>query len=103
MSQCIAERVLHYCLKGSNEHHQCVLRILAPEEILPGEVTFPFTTGTARCIVQLCGLPETISEEFIGADTVQALQLATEVEPLLKRMSVKYDFFFPSGEGYFGE
>ena len=38
-----------------------------------------------------------------GADSIQALQLAVDIEPVLKRLSERYDFYFPSGEGYFDE
>ncbi len=38
-----------------------------------------------------------------GADSLQALQLAVDIEPILKRLSNRYDFFFPNGDGYFDE
>jgi acyl carrier protein len=40
-------------------------------------------------------------EKIYGADSLQALQLAVNVEPTLIRIGKKYDLYFPTGEGYF--
>jgi hypothetical protein len=39
----------------------------------------------------------------IGADSIQALQLAVDVDRVLRRLSKHYDFYFPTGEAYFDE
>lgn len=101
MNEYIAKRTLMYSLKGISERNSFVVQIMAPRELTEGDVEFPFTKGTAVCIVQFVGLPSTQPEQIYGADSLQALQLATNVEPILKRLSNKYDFFFPTGEGYF--
>jgi len=101
MSQCIAQRRLLYSLKGNNERIPFVVQILAPRELKEGEVEFDFNEGTAVCSVQFMGLPGATPEHIYGADSLQALQLAADVEPILKRLSQKYDFYFPTGEGYF--
>jgi hypothetical protein len=48
-----------------------------------------------------------MSEEPVGdtygADSLEALQLAADTEPILKILSERYDFYFPTGEGYFDE
>jgi len=49
------------------------------------------------------GLPNVKPENVYGADTLQALQLASDVEPILKRLSKKYDIYYPIGEDYFEE
>jgi hypothetical protein len=45
---------------------------------------------------------ETLGDTY-GADSLQALQLAADIEPVLKRLSHRCDFYFPTGEGYFDE
>jgi hypothetical protein len=64
-------------------------------------VNFAVDEDTAGCVVSINGLPEEIIETYYGADLLQALQLAADIEPLIQRLSKKYDFFFPSGEPYF--
>ena len=103
MNECIAQRKLMFSLKGSSERNPFVVQITAPRELKEGDVEFQFTKGTAVCIVQFEGLPNAKSEQIYGADSLQALQLATNVEPILKRLSKKYDLFFPTGESYFEE
>jgi hypothetical protein len=48
-------------------------------------------------------LPGCFSAGDTLADSLQALPLAADVEPVLKRLSSRYDFYFPTGEGYFDE
>ena len=103
MSQCIAKRKLLYSLKGASERHPFVVHIFAPRELKEGEVEFEFAEGAAVCNVEFSGLPGASTESTYGADSLQALQLASDVEPILKRLSKKYDLFFPTGEGYFEE
>jgi hypothetical protein len=103
MSQCIATRKLLFSPRGSNVRQPFEVQVLAPRELQSGEVEFEFSEGTAVCVVQLEGLPASLSERMYGADSLQALQLASDVEPLLRRLSKKYDLFFPSGESYFEE
>ena len=54
-------------------------------------------------MVQFDGIPEKAQGDNYGADSLQALQLAADIEPVLKRLSKRYDFYFPTGEGYFDE
>jgi hypothetical protein len=92
-----------FSLKGNSERNPFVVQVLAPRELKEGDVEFQFTEGTAVCIVQFEGLPSAKPEHVYGADSLQALQLATDVEPILKRLSKKYDLYFPTGGGYFEE
>ncbi len=39
--------------------------------------------------------------EVYGADSVQALALATNIDGILRGMAKKFDFFWPTGEPYF--
>lgn len=104
MKEWIAERELVYSLKGSDERKSLVIRIGKPYLVSKGMVTFDFKPGTAGCSVEFDGLQnEGYLSEVYGADLLQALQLASDVEPTLKRLSKKYDFYFPDGEAYFDE
>jgi len=107
MNNWIAERKLIYALKGSDDICGLVVRIGTPYLLEVGMVDFKFSLGTAGCTVEVEG-PSPIDlfegsnvHEVYGADTLQALSLASDVEPILKRLSKKYDIFFPSGEPYF--
>ena len=39
--------------------------------------------------------------EIIGADLLQAVHLASDIDPWLRDLSQSYDFFFVDGEPYF--
>ena len=101
MSKFIAERKLNYAIKGGSERKVVIIRIGQPYLVEDGTVNFSADKDTAGCVVAIDGLTEEILETYYGADLVQALQLAADIEPLIKRLSKKYDFFFPSGEPYF--
>jgi acyl carrier protein len=100
MVEWIAERKLRYSRKGVAARHEVVIRIGQPYLLQQGMVNFEFNEGTAGCSFELT-LDEDYSHEVYGADSLQVLQLAADVEPVLKELSKKYDFFFPDGEPYF--
>ena len=52
------------------------------------------------CDVQVCGLEEEGSKVY-GADSLQAVHLASDVEFFLKGLQKKYDLYWLSGEPYF--
>jgi hypothetical protein len=99
----IAERRLLFSKKDDSERKPLVIRIFAPQPVDPDAVRFRVDAETASCVVEFDGIPDAGLGEVYGADSVQALQLAVDVEPVLKRLSNRYDFYFPSGEGYFDE
>jgi len=99
----IAERHLIFSEKGKSERRPLVIRIFAPRLVDPALVSFQVAPGTAVCTVEFDGISgETLGDTY-GADSLQALQLAADIEPVLKRLSQRYDFYFPTGEGYFAE
>ncbi len=107
MKKWIAQRDLRYSLKGKDVRSELVIRISEPYLVEKGTVNFAFSEGTAGCTVEVVGLEageafenENIHEIY-GADSIQALELAVNIEPLLKRLSKKYDIYFPTGEPYF--
>jgi hypothetical protein len=103
MSQYIAQRKLLFSEKGSLEKFSVTVQLTAPKELGEGDVEFQFSAGTSVCTVSFEGLPHIKPEYVYGADTLQAVQLASNVESILKRLSKSYDIYFPTGEDYFEE
>jgi hypothetical protein len=101
MKRWIAERKLLYAVKNSNKKHEMVVRISAPYIIDEGSVDFPVTPGTSACIIEIICADLHLVETIYGADSLQALQLGSNIDPILKKLSKKYDLFFEDGEPYF--
>lgn len=101
MTKWIAERRLLFAKKGEPERRALLIRIGEPYLLERGMVNFDFDEGTAGCSVEFAGLNEFGLQETYGADSLQALQLAADIDPVLKAFSKKYDFFFPEGDPYF--
>jgi hypothetical protein len=99
----IAERRLLFSEKGYSERKPLVIRIFAPRLVDPDSVQFRVDAETAVCDVEFDGIPNETLGQIYGADSLHALQLALDIEPILKRLSKRYDFFFPTGESYFDE
>lgn len=99
----IAERHLLFSAKGKSDRKSLVIRVFAPRIVDPASVSFEVAEGTAVCRVEFDGIPDETLGDTYGADSLQALQLAADIEPVLKRLSERYDFYFPTGEGYFDE
>ncbi len=103
MKKFIAERKLLYSLKGSNIRKEFVILLYPPYLVQDGMVNFPVgEEGCWGCHIEIAGLDEKYSEVY-GADSLQAVHLASNVEPFLSRLQKKYDLFFPSGEPYFDD
>lgn len=100
MKTYIADRKLIYSPKGGDERLNLVIRIGEPFLVEEGSVDFEVAEGVAGCHVEFDGLNGERRETVYGADRLQALQLAVNIEPRLERLRKKYDFFFPSGEPY---
>jgi len=102
MKEWIAERKLTYTRKGESNKSELTIRIGKPYLLKEGEVNFPAHEGAAGCSVEFNGLEDGYyNDEVYGADSIQALQLATNIEPTLVHLSEKYDFYFLTGEPYF--
>ena len=103
MNEFIAERRLLYALKGSDIRKEFAVRLGAPYLVQEGMVNFSVGgDGCWGCHVEIEGLDEKYSEVY-GADSLQAVNLASNVEPFLERLQKKYDLFFLSGDPYFDD
>lgn len=97
----IAERRLYWAPKGQDDRSEFTIRIGAPALVEPSSVDFAVNKLTGACRREYQGFPVEINDTIYGADVLQALQLAVDVDSTLKRFSDRYDFFFPTGEPYF--
>ena len=102
MAGIIARRLLQYSEKGDSRRHDIEVRIYAPCALVEGAVAFEFDPGTAGCRWEIVGLPKVFEDVSYGADSLQALQIASNVEPLIRTLQKEYDLYFPTGEPYFG-
>jgi hypothetical protein len=102
MDKFIAQRELLYSQKPNGPRRRLVVRISAPYALQEGMVDFKFDAGTAGCRIEFDGLPEKPVEVY-GSDSLQAIELASNIDPYIKGLGKKYDFFWASGEPYFDD
>jgi hypothetical protein len=98
--QYIAERKLLASKKGDHKKTEVVIRITGPYVARQQDVSFPVDGQIAGCRVSIVGIDEPEFEVF-GTDTMQAINIASNLEPLLQRLSTRFDFFWNTGEPYF--
>jgi len=101
MTESIAVRSLQYSVLGSNDRKGLVIRIFVPFIVPAGSVNFDVDGIAAGCRWEFDDLPENVSDTVYGADSVQVLQLAANIDSVLGSLRRKYDFCFPSGDPYF--
>ena len=87
--------------RGDNERKPLSFRIYAPFLVEQNTVNFTISEGTAGCKYELLGLPEHITDTVYGVDSIQALQLASDIDGLLQSLGKKHQFYFLTGEPYF--
>ena len=92
MDKVIAERKLMYARKGDAVLTEMTIKIGIPY----------WSDEVAYCPLEFEGLFDTQElSNAPGADLIQALQLAANVDYFLEKLSAKYDFYWPTGEPYF--
>ena len=96
----IAERKLLVAKKGSADRKPVAIRISEPFTVKQEDVTFPVDGIIAGCHIAIEGL-DVPGHDVYGMDSVQAVSLASNIEPLVESMSVDFDFFWASGDPYF--
>lgn len=94
MKTWIAERRLIVEIIATGERKDLTIRIGMPYW-LPNE-------DFASCPIEWEGLFDRVADAK-GIDLVQALQQASDIDSMLERLRTKYNFYWPSGEGYFDE
>jgi hypothetical protein len=102
MKTYIAERRLFYSEKGADTRKGFVIRISVPYTVDEKSLGYVAGDGFSACDVDIDGLDEEHTTVY-GTDSVQALNLATNLEPYLNRLQKKYDLYWSDGEPYFEE
>lgn len=102
MSRYIAERHLWFTKNGGGVRNKLMVGICAPVMVAQEEVQYPVDGVMSKCHVELEGLNEHSFDVF-GTDSMQAINLASNIEVVIKRLSEEYDFFWATGEPYFEE
>lgn len=95
----IAKRELLYSLKGEDERKSLSVKVFAPHLVEEGTVNFKFSSGTACCVITFEEIEEQI--ELVGMDSLQALQLVSNVDRYIALFGKRYDFYWATGEPYF--
>ena len=107
MTKWIASRELLFSPKGADDRRELTIRIGEPYIVQEGDVSFRLSKVMMGCSIEVKGIDGnevfegSNTHEVYGADSVQALEIAVNVEPLLRRLNKKYDIYFPDGELYF--
>lgn len=96
----IAKRKLLYSIKGESTQREFTVNIGAPYLLEKELVSFNCDPGAASCTIEFDGLRER-SIEVHGIDLLHALQMAVDIDPYLKGMQNKYNFYWSTGEPYF--
>ena len=103
MKKTLAKRTLFYSLKGSDIRNRFFICIGSPYIVDQNMVEFSIGEGLVGCRVETEGLEKEYDHEVYGVDEVQAINIASDIEPFLKRLQKKYDLYWSSGESYFDE
>ena len=88
--------------KNDGVRKKLTVGIFAPKVVAQDKVPFPVDGVMSICHVDMEGLDEHGFDVY-GADSMQAVNLASDIETVVKRLSDKYDFFWVTGEPYFEE
>jgi len=100
MSKYIAERHLWFVKKGNGVRHRLTVGICLPAVVAQEEVQYPVDGVMSKCHVEFDGLNEHSFDVF-GTDSMQAINLASNIEDVIKRLSDEYEFFWATGDPYF--
>jgi hypothetical protein len=100
MNRYIAERHLWFCKKGEGVRNRLTVGVHAPAVVSQQDVQYPVDGVMSKCHVEMEGLNEH-SFDVIGTDSMQAINLASNIESVIERLSDEYDFFWATGEPYF--
>ncbi len=98
----IAERTLNTKHRETGASGKLLIEVHRPYALTQDMVNFPIENGAAGCSLRFVGLgTDLYDDEVVGIDTLQAIQLASDVEGILKKISQNYELFFTDGSPYF--
>ena len=104
MQKTIAKRELFWSIKGSDIRNSFVVRVCAPYKVekneVPYEIDWVNDVGAIACKVETEGLEKDNKHIVYAIDEVQAINMASNIEPMLKGLSKKYDLFWINGDPY---
>ena len=93
-TEIIATRRLQFKSCNTEKSGFLVIEIYKPYLLKEDMVDFPITSGNSGCSVKVLGLEtDYYDQEVYGADTIQALQLASDIEGMLKHIDKKFELF----------
>ncbi len=101
MKNSIAHRRLLISKKGVEKRTDLYIHIGPPRFMPPEKLPFEADDKFAVCNIEMIGFEEPFFDSIYGADLIQAIQLASNIDPILRSYSVTYDLFFEDGEPYF--
>lgn len=96
----IAVRRLKYSEKGSDQKNNFSIHVSEPFIVSQSMVDFYIEGEVYACKVKIENLDESYPLVF-GADGIQSLNLASNLEPFIERLQKKYNIYWHSGEPYF--
>ncbi|GAA6154140.1 hypothetical protein [Pseudoteredinibacter isoporae] len=99
----IAKRDLLFSFKESKNKNKLTVVISEPRMIESDEFDFDVDPGASACTVKILGLPDEFVEEVHGADSIQALSFAIDIDGYLRRLQKDYDIYWADGEPYFDD
>ena len=102
MVKYIAERHLLFSEKGDSVKRSLRVRVSTPSPIDQATVKFPVDDDMSVCHVEFDGL-DGHNFDVYGMDSLQAINMASNIEAVLERLSKNYDFYWLTGEPYFEE
>jgi hypothetical protein len=98
----IAERRLLVSRKNSRDKWEVCFKVSEPYVMQADDVQFSVDGVIAACRVEIEGL-DVPALEVHGVDFLHAINMATDIEPLVESLSGRYDFFWITGEPYFDD
>lgn len=98
----VAERTLLFSENNAQAKKKVTIKVSEPFIATKDDVNFTVDGVVSGCHVEIEGLNQP-GFDLYGMDSLQAINLASDIDPLLKRLSDKYDFFWITGEPYFEE
>jgi len=99
----IAERRLLYSIKNSSKRHPLKISISQPFTVTQDMVDFSIGDRLVGCKIETIGLEKEYQHVVYGMDSLQAINMASNIDNYLEHLQKKYDLFWHSGEPYFDE